>query len=741
MRFRFVLRGFGYTVFAAVIAAGVASAQTTDFTLVATANGQSFLFTNGSTLPFSAAVGTTQQITVQATYGGSTQATITQPIQKVGSTQFAVTSNLTTPPQVLSPGESFTLTITFTPTNANGASGVLTIPYTEPTGTAGAAVQNSIVIGLSGTSPAYTLSYILQSTKNGAVIPPGGTIPFGATQINTPALADLIITDTGSGAGGVIGITTPPAGSPFQVQDIPPLGPTAPYGLEAFGANNLELLVQYTPTAVENDTSQITITYLGGVTATVIFTGNGIASTFSYTVLIAGTPATTVTPNGTITFPGANVGSTSSLILTITNTGSASGTISSVSTSGPFTLTSPVTLPVTLTVGNKFSVPLTFTPTQVGTQTGFLVVGNATFTLSGLGLGPNLTYAYSSSAGTFTVNPATGGAVLFSIVAVGQSEAVTFTITNSGSLPATISLIGIANGPFTVPALPAQTLAPGKMLSFPITFTPTVAGLSNGVLMVNTTPIPLDGNATAPVPLPAYTISGPSGTAQPATQSNIKLTLSKAYSLDLTGVLTITTEGSFGSDPAVQFAIGSTTGNRTVDFTIPAGTTSADFAGQGSEVLLQTGTVAETVTLTPTFETAGGEAVTPASTKLEFTIPSEAPVLETAQVANETSNSFDLVLTGYSTTRSLSSMSVTFTPATGFNIGTSQLTVDLSLGSTAWFSSSASISFGGLFQITTPFILQGTVPKGDTLIESIGSVTATVSNGTGTSNSLPAPVQ
>lgn len=741
MRSRLVIGG----LILAAFAAGMASAQTIDFRLTATENGQSVIIPNDSAVPLSTAVGTSVTATVTATYIGSSVATISQPPQQTGSTEFSVTTTLTTLPETFTPFQSFTITITYNPTTAAQANGEMTVNYTEPgSGTNATPVQSQIVIGFQGTSPAYTLSYVLETTKNGSVIPSGGTIPFGATPINTPALADLTITDTGSGPGGIIGITQPPAGSPFVIEGIPPLSAAVPYALvPGTSQASLTLLVQYTPTAVETDTTSIQITFLGGATETVVFTGNGVTSTFTYKVLITGMPTTTVTPGGTITFPGANLGSSSSLILTVANTGSASGTINSISTNAPFSIAAPITLPVPLTTGNSLSVPLTFTPTQVGTQTGYLVIGNATFTLSGQGLGSNLTYSYTSSAGTTAV-PATGGAVSFSSIAVGQSEKVTFTVTNSGTLPAIISLVGTssANNEFSVPAIPAQTLKPNQPLSFPITFTPTVTGLSSGTLMVNSTSILLEGNATTPAPLPSYTLTGPSGTTAPQTQSNISLTLSKAYSLDLNGTLTLTTEGNFGSDPAVQFATGSTTGNRTVDFTIPAGSTSADFAGQGSEIGVQTGTVAETVTVAPTFATTGGASVTPASTTtLQFTIPSEAPVLEFAQVTNETVNSFELVLTGYSTTRSLNSLNVTFTAATGFNIQANIPPIDISQASGAWFASTASEQFGGLFEITVPFVLQGTVKANQSLLESIAAVSATVSNGVGTSNSVQSAVQ
>ena len=735
---RFGLCGVVWTIIAAVFAGSPASAQTIDFRLLASENGQSTLLMNGATLPFLTTVGTTVTATVVATYIGSSQATISQTPLYTGSTEFTVMSTLTALPEVFNPGDTFTLTITFTPTIANQANGVVTVNYTE-LGSTGMPVQNSIVINLVGTAPSFTLGYILETTKNFVSISSGGTVPFGPTQINTTASADLQIINSGSGEGVITNITSTPATSPFQVSGIPPL----PAGLPS--QNTLTLLVTYSPTAVKNDTASIQITFQGGVTETVNFSGSGITSTFTYKVLISGKPSTAVTPGGTITFPPVDVGSSTSLILTVTNTGTASGTISSVSVTPPFTFTNPVITPVPLTTGESFSVPLTYTATQVGTQTGELAIGNAFFNLSGQGLGANLTYAYTSNGTSVPVNPTNGGAVLFRPIPVGQSESLTFTITNSGSLPATITLIGTnpANGIFTVsPVTLPQTLAPGKSLHLTITFAPTVTGISSSGLVVNTVSIPLDGVGTTATPLPSYTISGPSGTVAPATQGNVSLTLSKAYSLDLTGALSITTEGNFGTDPAVQFAVGSSTGNRTVDFTIPAGSTSANFEGTGTTDAVQTGTVAETVTLRPTFATTGGEDLTPSSpATLEFTVPSEAPVLVSAVITNETANSFELVLTGYSTIRSLSSLNVTFVPAKGFNIQTTMPAIDLTQASAAWFGSSGSNSFGGLFQIAEAFTLQGTVKIGQELIESIASVTATVSNSIGTSTALSAPVQ
>jgi Abnormal spindle-like microcephaly-assoc'd, ASPM-SPD-2-Hydin len=751
---RSAARVFFASLMLAALGAALASAQNIDFNLLLTPNNGSPPGTilNNTPVTIVGQVGTQTSVSITATYIGSTEATIAAPPppvpQVLGSTEFtakivSTTTGSAALPIMLGPGQSFTFTVTYDATTAALASALVTVPYTEP-GTTGTPVSSAISIPFTGAAPAYSLFYVLNN--NATLIQPGGTVPFPATQLNTTTTAFLDIDNTGSGLGGITAISVPPANSPFKVSGLPPLGPGLPYLIASQGV--LQLQVQYTPTAAESDTAQITITYQGGATATVNLAGSGITSTFSYKFIV-GSTSTAVAPGGTITFPGANIGSTSSLIVQVSNTGGATGTINSVSTSNPpnggatFTLTNPITLPTTLTTGNSFSVPLTFTPIQVGTQNGGLLIGNDFFTLSGQGLGSNLTYAYTSGGATTTVNPATGGAVLFGSTPVGKSEQVTFTVTNSGSAAATVSIIGTTptNGPFTVSAAP-KTLAPGQPYPFTITFTPTTTGIINGTLVVNTTSIPLVGEGAAPAALPSYTISGPSGNVSPASQSNVSLTLSQPYTVDLTGVLTLTTQGSLGSDPNVQFSTGSSSGNRTVDFIIPAGSTSADFAGQGSEIEIQTGTVAETVTLAPTFTTTGGVEVTPSpATTLQFTIPSLAPGLSSVQITNASDSSFTLSIIGYSTTRTLTSLNVTFNPATGFNLATTQFTFDLTQASSVWFQSAVSIGFGGQFQIAETFNLTGSVAAPNTLLDTIASVSATVSNSVGTSTSLQVPVQ
>ncbi len=752
---RSALRAFLGPLILAAFGAGLASAQSAafDFSLLVTENGITNTVTNNSAIPITAAIGSQATATVVATYIGSTAATITSPPTiLVGSTEFtakitATTTGSTALPIVLVAGQSVTFVVTYAPTVATQATAEVSLAYTEP-GATNTTLQNSINLIFVGGAPSFVLSYILQPTNgttgNVVQIAPGGTIPFPPTPLNTTTAAQLNITNEGSGAGTItaISLSDSPA---FRLSGTP----LFPFTLTT-SAPNLAIGILYTPTAVETDTGTITITYQGGGTATVNLTGTGATSNYSYSYLAGGTTTPTpVSPNQTIVFTPAAVGTTTiqsdttSVIVQVTNKGTVSGTITGISVQGTgFQLINPPSTVPTLLPGASTSFTIGFTPAKVGTQTGTLVVGSDVFTLSGQGLGPALTFAYNSSVGTIAVG--VNGAVVFTPVAVSRSETLTFILTNSGTTSATVSNISTSStntpNPFSVtaPALPL-VLAAGQSTQFPVTFTPAIVGTVTGSLLIDTTAVPMEGTGTTPPTLPSYTISGLSGTISPATQANLSLTLASPYPVDLNGVLTLTTSGNYGTDPSVQFATGSSTGNRTVDFSIPANSTSANFAGQGPDIPVQTGTVAETITLTPSFMTVNGVDLTPSSpTTLQFTVAAAAPVLESLQVTNTTASSFTLLITGYSTTRSLGSVNVTFTPAKGYTLSTSAFTIDVSQVAALWFQSASSVPFGGLFQITLPFNIPGQVPVNKTLIQAIASAAVTVTNSAGTSNSLSA---
>ena len=724
-------------VLAALFAASLGLAQTTfPLQLVATSGNLVATLANGEQLPFVSSVGQPLTVQVTATYAGSGTIKITQAPQVTGSSEFSSTLSGTLP-ITLTPGQSFSFTLTFRPTTSAQASAIFNLPFTETVPTPGSTTPtvsaNAINLSLLGSAASYVLSY----TKDGNVVPlsTGGTMLFDPQPINATETLTLNITDNGSADGEVTGLTI--SGKYFQFIGKPLL----PTGVTPTQA--LQIGIQYTPTAVETDTGQVVITFVDGTTLTVNLQGNGTSPTLVYTVTQNG-KSTVVKAGGTITLPSTDVGSTSSVLVSVQNTGNGTTTINGISAQGQaFSVSGQPVLPDTLNTGGSLNFTLNFTPPAPGVQSGQLQVGNDLFTLMGAGLGSQLTFSYVAAGSTLTIGTNGVTAVLFSPVQVTKTASIPFTVKNTGTLPAVISNVAIQgiNSPFSItggPTLPV-TLAPGASFTIMAAFTPITAGLANDTLLINTTSVPLSGTATAPPPLPAYTISGPSGTVAAQSQPAVTLTLAGPYPVALEGVLTLTTSGSLGSDPAVQFQ----TMGRTVAFTIPANGTVANFAGQGSQILLQTGTVASTIILTPTFETAaGGVSLTPANpTTLQFSVPAQAPVLIAAVESGSSSNSVVINFTGYSTTRTLTSLNVQFTAAAGFTLTASQVTLDLTQASAVWFQSTTSQGLGGEFTVSVPFTFSGTPPTGTTLLQTIASVSATVSNAVGASNSVSTPIQ
>jgi len=572
---------------------------------------------------------------------------------------------------------------------------------------------------------------VLAVNQNTVPVQPGGIIAFPATPLNSVSQAALNITNTG-GPAEVQNVSIS-SGSAFSLQGLPAF----PFLVNT--QQTLQVLIRYQPSGASTDTGQIQVS-LGQQGAQITF---GLQGTLSAAKLVyqltENGQTATVTPGSAITLPDTNVGQSSSANLTVENTGNSSTTIGSIILNGQnFALSGTPVLPDTLGPNASFTFKITFTPTQAAVVQASLAIGSDSFTLTGRGLGANLAFAYTMAGTTATLG--TGDSVVFTPAMVTQSESAQFTISNTGTVAANIFNIGIvqASSPFSVSGLPPLpvNIAPNAQASFTITFAPTTVGFTTGTLQVGNTTIGLIGSGTAPPALPAYTFSGPTGDVAAMSQPSVGLKLSKPYPAAVSGTLTITISSDLTVDPAVQFS----TGGRTITFVIPANTTEAIFAGQGPQIQLQTGTVESTITLTPTFATqAGGINLTPASpATLQFSVAGAAPTLISVQVGSTTSNSFVLTLVGFTTTRSLTTIAVQFTAAAGFKISATPVNIDLSHVATAWFVSTASVAFGGQFQVTVPFTLNGTVATGQTLIGSLAGVTATIANSTGTSNSVQA---
>jgi hypothetical protein len=188
---------------AGILFVGLASAQQFNFQLTLTENGNAVLIPNNATLAFNEPVGQTQTARVSAIYLGNGQVVISQLPQLFGSNAF--TSSFTAKlPLMLTNGGTFAFDIVFRPTGSAQTNAQLTLPFVETiTGPAPTfsqiPTQGVLNLSLTGTSPSIVLSYILQSDQNVVTVPPGGSIVFPGTPINTTAQAAFNISNRGSG--------------------------------------------------------------------------------------------------------------------------------------------------------------------------------------------------------------------------------------------------------------------------------------------------------------------------------------------------------------------------------------------------------------------------------------------------------------------------------------------------------------------------------------------------------------
>jgi hypothetical protein len=370
--------------------------------------------------------------------------------------------------------------------------------------------------------------------------------------------------------------------------------------------------------------------------------------------------------------------------------------------------------------------------------------GTGPYTFTATGLPPGLTL---STTGTLSGTPTTAGTYQVAVTATdlsGGTVSGTLSITIAQKLVVTATAIpnavaGTAISPVQLTATggtpPYQwqsaTLPPGLSLALDGTLsgTPAAAGSftftvyavdSNGVLASGTEQLTVGLPATA-----AATITGLPASAAPATQQSLTVSLANPYPAAVTANLTLTFAPTSGADdPSIQFS----TGGRTAQVTIPAGGTSGV-----TNVGVQTGTVAGTITITAQL-LAGGTNVTPTpAPSTTIVVTAGAPVI-TAVTANRTSSGFTVTVTGYASNRDVDTAAYQFSPSAGATLTTTQVSTTVTSLFTPWYSSASSAPYGSQFTLTQPFNVSGSS-------SSVLSVSVTLTNALGTSPAVSAILQ
>jgi hypothetical protein len=695
------------------------------FLVVVTSGNSSSLVPNNTTLNLAAdGINKTSSLSIMLTYQGVSTAVVSQP--QIFGFNFTVVAQAGLP-ATLSPGNSLSVVVQYTPSDATEVTAQLTIPYTEKSATS---TQGTIEFTLNGTAPSLVVTYTLPTNGNVVSVIAGSTIGFPSTVVGASITATIGVVNRGSGTGFIQSISL--SGTSFSLEATPllPLA-VAPNSAAQFG-------ILYNPSQVGNSSGTLQVAF-SDRTMTLGLQGTAISSLLTYQ-LVQGTKTASVVPGQLVNFPDTNVGNKSALVIVAKNTSPGPTTISGAAVVGSgFAITGAPLLPVTLNVNDTTAFTVTFAPTQAGASSGSLRVGNDSFNLAGNAIGGQLVFTYTAGSTTNTI--AAGDTVLFSSQPVGQTTSDSFTIRNTGTDTATVASIGISGVSgtqpvFTTSNLPQLPLAltPGQTAQFSVVFSPANTGLSTATLLVDAQQFTLSGFGSPPPPIPTYTFNGAGGNQAPMNQIAIGLSLASGYAIEIDGKLTLSIDnGGLTSDPAVQFS----SGGRVVTFTIPPNTTQAVFSGGNSAINLQTGTVAGTITITPSFSLPSSLDVTPkAPTSLSLTVPTGPPHLVNVLVSQKSANSLTLQIFGYGPTRALSTLQFQFLTQSGANVASDVISLNVQPNAQAWFSSVQSANFGGQFMVSVPFSFTSNQASVSSPLSLLQSVSITASNDLGTSNAV-----
>jgi hypothetical protein len=346
--------------------------------------------------------------------------------------------------------------------------------------------------------------------KAGVLSGNSATVAFGNVGMGKTATQSLTVTNTGTAAVNVSSSSITGAG--YTVASGSPSG--------SLGVGqSVTVQIAFAPQATGSATGSFTIA--------------SDASNSPLTVALTGTgtqPGLTSTP-ASVSFGNVVVGATGSVSVNLSNTGSASVTISQASVTGTgFTIVGSPN-GQTIQAGQSLSFTAQFLPTSVGNATGSISVAsnapNSPMTIALTGAGTEAGLGVSPSA------------VNFKGVVVGSSGTATLNLSNSGSAAVTISQASVAGTGFTISGLAAGlTIQPGQNSSFTAKFLPTSTGSASGSVSISSNSpnspmtIALTGTGTQPE-IGAIPSSAPFGNVAVGNTNSQTITLTNGGTANL----------------------------------------------------------------------------------------------------------------------------------------------------------------------------------------------------------------
>lgn len=341
---------------------------------------------------------------------------------------------------------SCTITVTFTPATTGTRSGSITLVDNAAGGT------QSVPLTGTGIAPAVSLSPASLSFGNQTV---------GATS----SASGITLSNTGTASLTISGVSLTGANGAEYSQ-------TNTCGATVAAGASCSINVSFTPAATGTRSASVSVSdNATGTPHLASLTGTGIA------------PVASTSPS-TLTFADQAVGTSSAAsVVTLSNTGNAALTITSITIGGAnsteFTQTN--TCGTSLAVGSTCTVSVIFTPGASGTRTASVSIAD---NAAGSPQTVSLTGSGTSASVTLTTD-----SVIFANQAVGTgSTPFGVTLFNTGSASLTISSITFTgtNAPdFSQTNNCGSTLLAGSNCTINFVFTPSAAGTRTATASIN----------------------------------------------------------------------------------------------------------------------------------------------------------------------------------------------------------------------------------------------------------------
>ncbi|MFZ3216971.1 MAG: choice-of-anchor D domain-containing protein [Candidatus Acidiferrales bacterium] len=378
----------------------------------------------------SVSVGSSGTKTVTLTNAGNATLTVTQ-ATPAGSGFSMTGASL---PMTITAGNSASFSAVFAPSATGAASGSIAVTSNAPGSPATITLTGTGIQGQLGASPS--------------------SVTFGSVAVGSTGSQTITLTNSGSASVTISSASA--TGSGLSISGL-----STPVTLGAGLTTTFS--AQFAPTST------------GAASGSISIASN--APNSPLTIALSGTgtqPQISATPSSAA-FGNVVAGTNNSQTITLTNGGSASLTISSVTTSGTGFSVTGITTPLTIASSKTTTFNAVFAPTAGGSVTGSVTLANnapnspLVISLSGTGVAATRVLGLSTTT------------LSFGNVNDGSNSSLSTTLTNNGNSNVTISGVSVTGTGYTASGVTSEeTLTPNQSVTVTAEFAPTAAGLVNG---------------------------------------------------------------------------------------------------------------------------------------------------------------------------------------------------------------------------------------------------------------------